>query len=188
MVKIAIFASGSGTNFDNIMHRVKQGALPHIEVTALYTDQPTAACVQLGQQHDIPVHAFSPRTYSDKQAYEAAVLKQLQEEQVESIVLAGYMRLIGQTLLSAYEGKILNIHPSLLPKYKGIDAVGQALNNGEKETGSTVHYVDAGMDTGQIIAQRSCPIYEDDTKATLEGRIKELEYELYPEVIQQIIQ
>lgn len=187
MVKIAIFASGSGTNFDNIMQRVKKGVLHNIEVTALYTDQPTAACVQLGQQHGLPVHTYRPKSYVDKLAYEQDVLKQLEAEQVEWIVLAGYMRLIGNTLLDAYEGKILNIHPSLLPKYKGIDAIGQALNNGELETGTTVHYVDAGMDTGQIIAQRKCPIYQDDTKAALEDRIKSLEYELYPEVIQQII-
>ncbi|MDO5375946.1 MAG: phosphoribosylglycinamide formyltransferase [Staphylococcus rostri] len=187
MVKIAIFASGSGTNFDNIMRRVAAGQLTNIEVTALYTDQPTAPCVQLGQQHGLTVHTLSPKSYIDKAAYEQDVLSRLQAEQVEWIVLAGYMRLIGNTLLDAYEGKILNIHPSLLPKYKGIDAVGQALNNGENETGSTVHYVDAGMDTGQIIAQRTCPIYKDDTKATLEDRIKALEYELYPEVIQQII-
>lgn len=187
MVKVAIFASGSGTNFDNIMRRVKAGELSHIEVTALYTDQPTAACVQLGEQHGLTVHTLSPKTYQNKQAYEADVLSKLKAEQVEWIILAGYMRLIGKTLLDAYEGRILNIHPSLLPKYKGIDAVGQALNNGENETGSTVHYVDAGMDTGQIIAQRTCPIYKDDTKATLENRIKALEYELYPEVIQQII-
>ncbi|MCS4486690.1 phosphoribosylglycinamide formyltransferase [Staphylococcus americanisciuri] len=188
MVKIAIFASGSGTNFDNIMRRIAKGELAHIEVTALYTDQPTAPCVTLGHEHHITVHTFTPKSYHSKEAYELDVLAKLQDEQVEWIVLAGYMRLIGQTLLDAYEGKILNIHPSLLPKYKGIDAVGQALNNGENETGSTVHYVDAGMDTGQIIAQRTCPIYQDDTKATLENRIKALEYELYPEVIQEIIQ
>ncbi|QQA45587.1 phosphoribosylglycinamide formyltransferase [Staphylococcus pseudintermedius] len=187
MVKIAIFASGSGTNFDNIMKRVKSGELAHIEVTALYTDKPEAACVQLAQQHGISLHAFEPRTFDDKVAYEAAVLNWLRQEGVEWIVLAGYMRLIDETLLSAYEGRILNIHPSLLPKYKGKNAVGQALNSGDKETGSTVHYVDAGMDTGQMIEQRTCPIYEDDTQQSLEERIKSLEYELYPAVIKKII-
>lgn len=187
MVKIAIFASGSGTNFDNIMKRIESGELAHIEVTALYTDQPEAACIQLAQQHSIPVHTFEPRTSEDKVAYEAAVLNWLKHEAVEWIVLAGYMRLIGETLLSAYEGRILNIHPSLLPKHKGKNAVGQALNSGDKETGSTVHYVDEGMDTGQIIEQRTCPIYEDDTQQSLEERIKSLEYQLYPAVIKKII-
>ncbi|MBA8763718.1 phosphoribosylglycinamide formyltransferase [Staphylococcus coagulans] len=188
MIKIAIFASGSGTNFDNIMKRIREGELQNIEVTALYTDQPEAACITLAQQHGIPVHAFVPKTYENKAAYEADVLKHLKAEQAEWIVLAGYMRLIGETLLSAYEGRMINIHPSLLPKYKGKNAVGQALNSGDDKTGSTVHYVDAGMDTGQIIEQRTCPIYKDDTISTLEQRIKALEYELYPAVIKKIIQ
>ncbi|QLK85711.1 phosphoribosylglycinamide formyltransferase [Staphylococcus sp. 17KM0847] len=187
MVKVAIFASGSGTNFDNIMQRIAKGELQNIDVTALYTDQTTAPCIQLGQKHGITVHILPPKTYANKQAYEEDVLNHLKNEGVEWVILAGYMRLIGHTLLEAYEGHILNIHPSLLPKYKGIDAIGQALNNGEQETGSTVHYVDAGMDTGQIIAQRTCPIYPNDTKSSLEDRIKALEYELYPEVIKEII-
>ncbi|MGV3243648.1 phosphoribosylglycinamide formyltransferase [Staphylococcus sp. 11261D007BR] len=187
MKKIAIFASGSGTNFDNIMQRISSQQLEGIEVTALYTDQPKAACVALAEKHNVPVHTYQPRTYESKEAYEKEVLQQLTSENVEWIVLAGYMRLIGPTLLKAYEGHILNIHPSLLPKYKGKDAVLQALNSGDDVTGTTVHYVDEGMDTGQIIEQRQCPIYSDDTQAQLEQRIKTLEYELYPEVIQKII-
>ncbi|ARJ51513.1 phosphoribosylglycinamide formyltransferase [Staphylococcus lutrae] len=187
MVKIAIFASGSGTNFDNIMAHVASGELAHIEVTALYTDQPKAACIALAEARQIPVHAYEPHRFESKVAYETAVLNQLRAENVEWIVLAGYMRLIGETLLAAYEGQILNIHPSLLPKYKGKNAVGQALNSGDKVTGTTVHYVDAGMDTGQMIEQRTCPIYEDDTQEKLEARIKSLEYALYPAVIKKII-
>ena len=93
----------------------------------------------------------------------------------------------GPDLLNAYEGKILNIHPSLLPKYKGKDAIGQAFYSGDKETGSTVHYVDSGMDTGEIIEQRKCDIKPDDTKEALEERVKQLEYELYPSVIAKVI-
>ncbi|MBI5975416.1 phosphoribosylglycinamide formyltransferase [Staphylococcus canis] len=188
MKKVAIFASGSGTNFDNIMNRIESGVLTNIEVTALYTDQPHASCIQLAKRHHVTVHVYEPKTYASKTDYEQDVLNQLKTENVEWIILAGYMRLIGPTLLQAYEGKILNIHPSLLPKYKGKDAVGQALNSGDTETGSTVHYVDEGMDTGQIIEQRHCPIYREDTHEQLENRIKALEYELYPEVIQKIIQ
>ncbi|AVP36740.1 phosphoribosylglycinamide formyltransferase [Staphylococcus felis] len=187
MKKVAIFASGSGTNFDNIMNRIESGVLSGIKVTALYTDQPSAQCIHLAKQHGVEVHIYEPRTYPNKSAYEEDVLNQLNEEHVDWIILAGYMRLIGHTLLKGYEGKILNIHPSLLPKYKGKDAVGQALNSGDRETGSTVHYVDEGMDTGQIIEQRTCPIYQNDTKEELENRIKALEYELYPAVIQKII-
>ena len=97
------------------------------------------------------------------------------------------MRLVGEDLLHAYEGRMLNIHPSLLPKYKGLDAIGQAYESGDKVTGSTVHFVDSGMDTGEIIEQQQCDIKPDDTKEDLEERVKNLEYELYPRVIAKII-
>lgn len=188
MVKIAIFASGSGTNFDNIMKKIASGALKHIEVTGLYTDKPDASCVALAREHQVEVYAYEPKHYASKKAFEEAICQQLKQDQVEWIILAGFMRLIGETLLHAYENRILNIHPSLLPKYKGKHAVEQALNSGETMTGTTVHFVDAGMDTGKVIAQRQCPIYPDDCVSELEQRIKTLEYELYPEVIQKIIQ
>lgn len=187
MVKIAIFASGSGTNFDNIMQHIERGKLENIEVTGLYTDKPGAPCVSLAQKYHVNIYAYDPKQFSSKQHYEETLCDSLQKDGVEWIVLAGYMRLIGETLLHAYEGRILNIHPSLLPKFKGKHAVEQALNNRETTTGTTVHYVDAGMDTGEVIAQRECPIYPDDAVSDLEQRIKALEYELYPEVIQKII-
>ena len=161
MAKVAIFASGSGSNFENIVLYADKGELNNIEITSLYTDYHDAYCVKRAEQ--------------------------LQREEVEWIILAGYMRLIGPDLLDAYEGKILNIHPSLLPKYKGKDAIGQAFNSGDKVTGSTVHYVDSGMDTGEIIEQRQCDIKQDDTKENLEERVKRLEYELYPSVIAKVI-
>ncbi|MCD8914459.1 phosphoribosylglycinamide formyltransferase [Staphylococcus simulans] len=187
MTKVAIFASGSGSNFENIVQRVKEGQLQNIEVTALYTDHDDAYAIERAQQLGVPVHVTIPKTFDSKKAYEQQLIKLLKAEQVEWIVLAGYMRLIGPDLLEAYEGRILNIHPSLLPKFKGIDAIGQAYESGDKETGSTVHYVDSGMDTGEIIEQSRCEIHPDDTKAQLEERIKNLEYELYPRVIAKII-
>ena len=133
------------------------------------------------------VHINEPKDFENKGEYEQKLIQLLHSEEVEWIILAGYMRLVGPDLLNAYEGKILNIHPSLLPKYKGKDAIGQAFNSGDKETGSTVHYVDSGMDTGEIIEQRKCDINPDDTKETLEERVKQLEYELYPSVIAKVI-
>ncbi len=97
------------------------------------------------------------------------------------------MKLVGKTLLDAYEGKMINIHPSILPSFPGVNAVGQALDYGCRVSGATVHYVDSGMDTGKIIDQMSCPIYEEDTEETLQLRIQNLEYELYPRVIKKII-
>ena len=133
------------------------------------------------------VHINEPKDFENKAEYEQKLIQLLHSEEVEWIILAGYMRLVGPDLLNAYEGKILNIHPSLLPKYKGKNAIGQAFNSGDKETGSTVHYVDSGMDTGEIIEQRKCDIKPDDTKEVLEERVKQLEYELYPSVIAKVI-
>lgn len=188
MTKVAVFASGSGSNFENIAQRVQDGRLNNIEITALYVDHDDAYAIERAEKLNIPVHVTIPKTFESKSAYEQQVIQYLKEEAVEWIILAGYMRLIGPDLLGAYEGHILNIHPSLLPKFKGIDAIGQAYESGDKVTGSTVHYVDSGMDTGEIIEQSQCEIYPDDTKTQLEERIKNLEYELYPKVIAKIIQ
>lgn len=188
MTKIAIFASGSGSNFENIMTQIEQGLLPNIEVTALYTDQLTASCIERARQFKLDVHINELKNFDSKEDYERKILEWLTAEKVEWIILAGYMKLIGTEMLNAYNGRILNIHPSLLPKYKGKDAVGQALASEDDITGTTVHYVDSGMDTGEIIEQRQCPIYPTDSKEELEERIKKLEHELYPKVIADIIQ
>ncbi|AUJ52738.1 phosphoribosylglycinamide formyltransferase [Staphylococcus hominis] len=187
MTKVAIFASGSGSNFENIVSKVDKGQLNNIEITSLYTDHHDAYCIERAKQLKVMVHINEPKDFENKGEYEQKLIQLLHSEEVEWIILAGYMRLVGPDLLNAYEGKILNIHPSLLPKYKGKDAIGQAFNSGDKETGSTVHYVDSGMDTGEIIEQRKCDINPDDTKETLEERVKQLEYELYPSVIAKVI-
>ena len=188
MTKIAIFASGSGSNFESIMSKIKQGELPNIEVTSLYTDQVNAYCIERARKYHLDVHINELKNFDSKADYERKIIEWLTSEKVEWIVLAGYMKLIGENILRAYDKRILNIHPSLLPKYKGKDAIGQALASGDTITGSTVHYVASGMDTGEIIEQRQCDIYPDDNKSDLEERIKAIEHELYPEVISKIIQ
>ncbi|PTU82983.1 phosphoribosylglycinamide formyltransferase [Staphylococcus pasteuri] len=188
MIKVAIFASGSGSNFENIVRQVENGNLSHIEISALYTDHNDAYCIDRAKALGIKVHINEPKDFESKSQYEKHLLTLLSEEGVQWIILAGYMRLIGQDILNAFPHKILNIHPSLLPKFKGIDAIGQAYRSGDIVTGSTVHYVDSGMDTGEIIEQRQCDIKTDDTKEDLEERVKQLEYELYPSVIAKIIQ
>lgn len=188
MTKIAIFASGSGSNFESIMSKIKQGELPNIEVTSLYTDQVNAYCIERARKYHLDIHINELKNFDSKADFERKIIEWLTSEKVEWIVLAGYMKLIGENILRAYDKRILNIHPSLLPKYKGKDAIGQALASGDTITGSTVHYVDSGMDTGEIIEQRQCDIYPDDNKSDLEERIKAIEHELYPEVISKIIQ
>jgi len=186
MMKIAVFASGSGSNFSAMMGAIRADHLPGVEVAMLVCDRPGALVESRAEQESIPVFSFQPKEYADKLAYEQVILEELKKKQVEWIILAGYMRLIGDTLLEAYQGRIINLHPSLLPAFTGKDAIGQALEYGVKVTGVTVHFVDAGMDTGPIIAQRVVPILEGDTRESLTKRIQEQEHQLLPEVVRMV--
>jgi phosphoribosylglycinamide formyltransferase 1 len=186
MKRIAIFASGSGSNFQSIVDSVKKGQLD-AEVALLVCDKPGAFVIERAQNENIPSFIFSPRNYEDKAAFEREILKELQARDIDFIVLAGYMRLIGPTLLQAFSNRIVNIHPSLLPAFPGKDAIGQAFRAGVKVTGVTIHYVDEGMDTGPIIAQRAVDVLDDDSWETLQQRIQACEHELYPLVIQKLL-
>ncbi|PDM39670.1 phosphoribosylglycinamide formyltransferase [Parageobacillus yumthangensis] len=187
MKNIAIFASGSGTNFQAIVDAVKKGIVP-ARVALLVCDKPGAKVIERAEREQIPTFVFSPKDYDSKAEFEQAILAELRKHEIEFIALAGYMRLIGPTLLDAYEGKIVNIHPSLLPAFPGKDAIGQAYRAGVKITGVTIHYVDEGMDTGPIIAQRAIAIHEGESLAQLEERIHEVEHELYPAVLKTLLE
>ncbi|NSL53016.1 phosphoribosylglycinamide formyltransferase [Calidifontibacillus erzurumensis] len=185
MKKIAVFASGNGSNFQAIIDAVKEKKLS-CNVVLLVCDKPGAYCIERAEKANVPTLVLSPKDFPSKAEYETEILNRLKEEKVELIVLAGYMRLIGETLLSAYEGKIINIHPSLLPAFPGLDAIGQAYNAKVKITGVTVHYVDEGMDTGPIIAQEAVRVEETDTRESLQEKIQKVEHSLYPSVIQKL--
>jgi phosphoribosylglycinamide formyltransferase 1 len=187
MKKIAVFASGSGTNFQAIIDAISEGAL-EAQIEILICDRKGAKCIQRAESAGIPTFVFSAKDYEDKAGYEQDILLKLMEHDVEFIVLAGYMRLIGQTLLSAFQGKMVNIHPSLLPSFQGKDAIGQALEANAATTGVTVHFVDEGMDTGPIIDQQAVTIVDGETKESLEMKIHEIEHKLYPAVLQKLFQ
>lgn len=184
--KIAVFASGSGSNFQALQEAIERGELA-AEIMVLVTDKPQAYAIERAKKMGISVLALAPKDYADKAAYEAAIASHLQELEVEWLVLAGYMRLIGTVLLQAYPSRIINIHPSLLPSFAGKDAIGQAMAHGVKITGVTVHYVDEGMDTGPIIAQQAVPVSSGDREAT-ETAIHQVEHTLYPTALQQLFQ
>ncbi|MED4226577.1 phosphoribosylglycinamide formyltransferase [Neobacillus cucumis] len=183
-MKIAVFASGTGTNFAAILKSIKSKQITNVEIVLLVSDNPEALAVRKAKDELIPIFTFKAKDYPNKQAYEEEILKELIERNVDFIILAGYMRLLGHVLLHAYEGNIINVHPSLLPSFKGKDAIGQALEYGVKVTGVTVHYVDEGMDTGAIITQQAVTIDSVETKETLMKKIQEVEHKLLPEVIQ----
>ncbi len=185
MKKIAVFASGSGTNFQAIIEAIKSGNL-QAEICVLICDKQNAYAIERAKANGIATFVFNPKDYPNKQAFEQEILNELKKYEVEWVVLAGYMRLIGETLLHAYEGKIVNIHPSLLPSFPGVDAIGQAYQAGVKVTGVTIHYVDEGMDTGPIIAQEAVYVDVDDTKESLTKKIQAVEHKLYPETLKKL--
>ncbi|MCH1624676.1 phosphoribosylglycinamide formyltransferase [Fredinandcohnia quinoae] len=186
MKKIAVFASGSGTNFQAICDAIQHGKLD-AEITLLVCDKPEAKVIERAKQVGIESFVFSPKSYPSKAFFELEIVEKLQEKQVELIALAGYMRLIGETLLGAFKNKIINIHPSLLPLFPGKDAIGQAYRAGVSRTGITIHFVDEGMDTGPIIAQKELAIEKNETLESIEHRIHKIEHEFYPQVLQSFI-
>lgn len=184
-LSIAVFASGNGSNFQAIADAVKEGRLD-ARIELLVCDRPKAKVVERAEAAGIPAFTFQPKEYASREAYEHEILHQLQQRNVKLIVLAGYMRIITHVLVDAYWGRMINIHPSLLPSFPGLDAVGQALRHGVKITGVTVHLVDGGLDSGPILAQRAIDIQQGDTEASIAERIHHIEHRLYPEVIQGI--
>jgi len=186
MKKIAVFASGNGSNFQAIIDVVTSGELA-AEISVLICDKPGAYAVERANEAGIPSFVFQAKVYPSKEEYEEAILEELKKYDVDFIVLAGYMRLIGTTLLSAYQGRIVNIHPSLLPAFPGKDAIGQALAAKAKWSGVTIHYVDEGMDTGPIIIQERVRLEDLETRESLQKKIQRIEHKLYPEVLQMLL-
>ena len=184
--KVAVFASGSGSNFQAIAESIERGELG-ARIELVVTDKPGAYVVTRAQNFGIEVLELAPKSFENKAAYEAKIVEELKEKNIEWVILAGYMRLIGETLLDAYENRIINIHPSLLPSFPGKDAIGQAMVHGVKVTGVTVHYVDAGMDTGKIIAQGAVEVVDGDREKT-EERIHQLEHALYTKTLKQLFE
>lgn len=181
-MSIAVFASGSGSNFQALVEASRADGWPE-PIRLLVCDRPGAGVLERAEKLDVPSLLVDPKRFPSKADYEAEILNRLRREGIDRLVLAGYMRLIGSTLLDAYRWRIVNIHPSLLPSFPGKDAVGQALEYGVKWTGVTVHFVDEGMDTGPIIDQEPVRIEEGDDRASLTRKIQAVEHRLYPAVI-----
>lgn len=186
-MKIAVFASGNGSNFEAITKSMNQGEIEGA-IVLVFSDRTDAYVLERAKSLQIPVRSFSPKQFANKVEYEREILKELEAKEVELLVLAGYMRLIGPTLLNAYPNRILNIHPALLPEFPGLHGIRDAFEAGVKQTGVTVHYVDNGVDTGPILAQKRVNIEENESLASLELKIHQAEHQLYPEVVQEVIQ
>lgn len=180
--RLAIFGSGRGSNAEAIYQSIQEGTIP-ADIVVIVCDQPQARLVQLGTLWKIPVHVVRRENYSSLEDFDTALLEVLRPYAVEGIILAGFMRILGPTFVNAYNHRILNIHPSLLPRFRGLQAQRQALEAGVSEAGCTVHFVDMGVDTGPIIQQAKVKVYVEDTVESLSERILEEEHRIYPNAV-----
>ena len=183
-MRIGVLGSGSGTNFEAIAEACAQGQVPG-QVVLVLSDVAEAQILDRARTRGIEAQAFGPSRFKTKlePELELDVVRQLQDAQVDLVALAGYMRVLKKPFLQAFAGRIMNVHPSLLPAFPGLQAWEQALAYGAKVTGCTVHFVDEGVDTGPIILQQPVPVYANDTAATLHQRIQVVEHELYPHAV-----
>jgi phosphoribosylglycinamide formyltransferase 1 len=182
MMKVAVFASGSGSNFQAIIDRVQAGELS-VKLELLVCDRPGARAIERAEAAGIDCFVFRPKEYASREAYEREIVAELDRRGVDLVVMAGFMRLVTDELVRPYYGRMINIHPALLPAFKGAHGIADALKYGVKVAGVTVHYVSLEMDAGPIIAQQAVQVYEDDTEETLAARLHAVEHELLPRAI-----
>lgn len=178
-IDIAVLASGSGTNLEAIAEAIDRGEVP-ARIALVLSDNPEAYALERARRRDIPTTVIGPDDFTDRGEFDRAVLEEVRRAGVDLVVLAGYMKLVSDEMVEAYRGRIMNIHPALLPSFPGEHGVADALAHGVKVSGVTVHFVDEGLDTGPIIVQEAVPVEECDDEQSLHGRIHQAEYRAYP--------
>ena len=181
-MKFAVFASGHGSNLQAIIDAVKAGTITG-ELALVVSNNRKAPALKRAQDAGIKTLFLNPQGYATPTSYDRQLTIHLKQEQIDFIVLAGYMRLVSAFFVKTYARKILNIHPSLLPSFKGLDGIKDAFTYGAKVTGATVHFVDEKMDHGPIILQEGCKIYEKDTLESLEEKIHKIEHKIFPKAV-----
>jgi phosphoribosylglycinamide formyltransferase-1 len=187
IMRIAVFASGRGSNFNAIAKAIKSQKIK-ASLALLICDNPDAAVILKAKRFGVKTFLIKRADYKDKPDFENKIIQVLQEEKISLIVLAGFMRILSNDFVLRFKNKIINIHPSLLPAFKGSHAILDAFNYGAKVTGVTVHFVDELMDHGPIILQQALKIEENDTLESLEAKIHKIEHRLYPEAIRLCVQ
>lgn len=181
-LKIGVLLSGSGTNLQAIIDAASQEGLP-VDIVKVISSRPDVYGIERAQAAGIPAVALNRDMYADPQAADARIVAELREAGVEYVVMAGYMRKLTSVVLDAFPDHVLNLHPALLPSFKGAHAIQNAFEAGVKVTGITVHFANEDYDKGPIVAQRAVEVLEDDALEDLEARIHEAEHVLYPEVL-----
>lgn len=182
LLNIGILVSGAGTNLQAILDACAEGSLK-ARVVCVVSNQAEAYGLERARLAGIPALCLDHRGFAGRRSYDEALVEELRRHDVELVVLAGFMRIVTSVLLDAFPMRVMNIHPALLPAFPGLNVQRQALQYGVKVSGCTVHFVDAGTDTGPIIAQACVPVLEHDTEETLTQRIMEQEHRIYPEAI-----
>lgn len=178
MKKIAVFASGNGSNFQVIAEQ--------FPVEFVFSDHRDSYVLERSEKLGVTAHAFELKEFDSKVDYEKTIVDLLEKYDIDLVCLAGYMKIVGTTLLKAYEGRIINIHPAYLPEFPGAHGIDDAWEAGVDQSGVTIHWVDSGVDTGTVIKQVRVPRLAGDTIESFEARIHENEYKLYPEVLESL--
>ncbi|HEX9303018.1 MAG TPA: phosphoribosylglycinamide formyltransferase [Thermoanaerobaculia bacterium] len=187
MRRLAILLSGRGSNFEAIADAVDSGRIPDARIVAVVSDVPGARGLVRARERSLPAFAVDRNLFSSRAEHEAAVLGILGEARADLVCLAGYMRILSPDFVARWRGRILNIHPSLLPKYRGVSPQKRAIEAGERVSGCTVHLVDEGTDTGPVVLQKEVRIEPGDTEESLSARILEEEHVAYSEAIVRVL-
>ncbi|MGD9779786.1 phosphoribosylglycinamide formyltransferase [Methanomethylovorans sp.] len=180
---IGVLVSGRGSNLQSIIDHVESGYLKNVKLSVVISDVKDAFALERAKMHGIDAVFIDPRAYASKMGFEEKIIATLKSYNVDLVLLAGYMRILGSEVIQTYRERIMNIHPALLPSFKGLHGPRQALEYGVKVAGCTVHFVDEGMDSGPIILQSCVPVKDNDTESTLASRILEQEHRIFPEAV-----
>jgi len=181
-MRVAVLASGRGSNFQSILDASERGDLPNSKIKLLIVNRIEAYAIERAKKHNIPYYIIESKN-KKRHNFDQEMLEILKSNQIEIVVLAGFMRILSKQFISEYKNKIINIHPSLLPKFPGANAHRDAIEAKAKISGCTVHFVDEGVDTGPIIMQESVSVDEDDDEHTLAEKILPIEHKIYPKVL-----
>jgi len=185
--RIGILLSGRGSNFEALAESIAAGRIPNAEIAVVISNREGAPGIERARQRGLDAPVL-PSKGLQREDYDRQVVAVLEERKVDLVCLAGYMRLLSPVFVGAFRGRILNIHPSLLPSFPGLEAQKQALEHGAKFTGCTVHFVDEHLDAGPIVAQAVVPIADDDTPETLSARILKEEHRIYSEAVRLVLE
>ncbi len=178
-LKIAVLASGKGTNFQELINLSKKGLLD-IDIKVLVTNKEEAGCIKRAINANIPCRVIKGNDFPKRELFEAEIIRTLLNFDIELIVMAGWMKIVSPLFVNKFKNKIINIHPSLLPSFKGANAIKESLSNGSKITGCSVHYVETEVDSGSLIYQAALPILDSDTFESISKKIQKLEHKILP--------